>query len=737
MTQPTAPAPETAPLAERARLADHPLGFWFFFWGEFAERCCYYGMRAVLLLYMIQILNFEDGQANRVISYFMAACYFLPLVGGYVADNYLGKYRTIVYFSIPYIIGQAILGIEALHNETCLLLSLGLLAMGTGVIKPNISTLMGLTYDQKRPGWARLRSDAFAMFYGAINIGAAISSFAVPAIRNYYGGTSRAYAMAFLLPAALMIVAFIVFAAGKPFYAKETIKRVHLTPEERRQRLVVLGRLYGLFLVVAVFWSIYDQSVSTWILFARDHMHLELFGVRLSPDQIQAINPVLIVVLLPPITMLWHFLANVGLRLKPTGKMLIGFVLTLVTMVITAWAGFRGESFATAGAPAALAAAEETAKAAVLGHDPSAMAAAHALVAVEVAQRSAAAAKIAGLAGGPQEVDVLVSVGRYVANDTESAGRAAASAAPDLSKRVIEVSQSARSAAESLALSKTNAEGAAAAVKTAKEGAEQATAAADRHQTALATAALASTAAVRAARAARSASEAEGAGRQNAATEALTAAVAADVAAKATISGVRQAQKARQEGSTRSARKLLAECSAAANRASAAAVSARKAADAVKAGNAEAAPLHAAVAALTAADAASMVTRAAAIRRDAQVPDIVGRTEAAAAAGRISVWWQLIPYLIITAAEICISVVGLELAFAAAPATMKSFVTACWLLAVFFGDLLNAQITPLYNTTVLGLNLAPGPYFAIFAVVMIPVTLAFVWVARRFDRAVG
>ena len=149
----------------------------------------------------------------------------------------------------------------------------------------------------------------------------------------------------------------------------------------------------------------------------------------------------------------------------------------------------------------------------------------------------------------------------------------------------------------------------------------------------------------------------------------------------------------------------------------------------------EAAPLHAAVAVLTATDAAAIVTRAAAKWRSAEVPEVVDHAESCAAAARISVWCQLIPYVIITAAEICISVVGLELAFAAAPAAMKSFVTACWLLAVFFGDLLNAQITPLYNETVLGFTLAPGPYFAAFAVVMIPVTLAFVLISRQFNRA--
>lgn len=96
--------------------------------------------------------------------------------------------------------------------------------------------------------------------------------------------------------------------------------------------------------------------------------------------------------------------------------------------------------------------------------------------------------------------------------------------------------------------------------------------------------------------------------------------------------------------------------------------------------------------------------------------------------------WQVIPYLLITVAEICISVVGLELAFSAAPASMKSFVTACWLLAVFFGNILNAQITPLYNNSIFGYGLTPGRYFLMFALLMIPVTLAFLLIGRRFNR---
>src|SRR5207248_9002027 len=118
-------------------------------------------------------------------------------------------------FSISCILGHVILGVESV---TFMVIALTLLAMGSGVIKPNISTLMGLTYDQYRPGQTKLRSDAFSIFYFSINIGAAISQFAMPPIRTTYG-----YAIAFLFPAVLMVIAFIIFALGKKYYGIETV----------------------------------------------------------------------------------------------------------------------------------------------------------------------------------------------------------------------------------------------------------------------------------------------------------------------------------------------------------------------------------------------------------------------------------------------------------------------------------------------------------------------------------
>ncbi|MBX7074333.1 MAG: oligopeptide:H+ symporter [Pirellulales bacterium] len=410
----------------------HPIGFWFIFWGELAERCSYYGMRAILALYMTEKLGFSETSASRVMAYFIAACYFLPLVGGWVADNVLGKYWTIVGFSAPYILGHVILGVE---TTTYLYIALALLAMGSGVIKPNISTLMGMTYDQERPGQEQMRSDAFAMFYGAVNIGAALSSMAMPVIRNRYD-----YATAFLFPAGLMVLAFGFFAAGKRFYAREEIVHRASTPEERAAKFELLMRLGAIFATVTFFWCIFDQSPSTWTFFAKSHLDLNLFGYQLAPDQLQSLNPLFIVTLLPLVTIGWRVLAMLGLPLRPTSKMLVGFVLTGVCMAIMSAAGF--------------------------------------------------------LAGD----------------------------------------------------------------------------------------------------------------------------------------------------------------------------------------------------------------------------------------GRVSVLWEVVAYLLITVAEICISVVGLELSFAAAPKSMKSFVSACWLLPIFIGNMLNAQVVELYEAY------DPGAYFGLMALMMIPVTIAFIFAARAFNR---
>lgn len=315
----------------------HPVAIWFFFWGEFAERCSYYGMRAILPLYLTTTLGFADKTAAPVYSAFKMACYFLPLLGGFIADRYLGKYWTIVGFSVPYVLGHFILGIP---SQAALFVALALLAGGSGVIKPNISTLMGLTYDQKRPGQELLRSAAFMWFYLSINVGSLLSMFAIPMIRDRYG-----YAIAFQFPAWLMVLSLLVFAAGKRHYGVETPGRgegAALSPEQRRERWRTMWRLFGVFGLFVFFWVGYEHSDSLWVFFARDYVNLNVpwFPRPLAPEQPQTLNPLCVVIFVPLFNWLFKRLDPAARVITARRKIFAGFLFTGVSIAVMAAAGY-------------------------------------------------------------------------------------------------------------------------------------------------------------------------------------------------------------------------------------------------------------------------------------------------------------------------------------------------------------------------------------------------------------
>jgi POT family proton-dependent oligopeptide transporter len=547
--------------------ASHPTGFWFFFWGEFAERCSFYGMRAILATYMADQLGLGQANAGTYNSFFIAACYFLPLVGGYVADNFFGKYWTIVGFSIPYILGHIILGIETIPF---MVIALVLLAMGSGVIKPNISTLMGLTYDQFRPGMTKLRSDGFAIFYFSINIGAGISQIMVPMIRTRYDS----YPLAFAFPAALMVVALGIFAAGKRFYATEVIRKSPLTHQERDERLRVLSRILGLFLLVMFFWAIFDQASSTWIFFAYSCMNCTLFGQQVDPEQIQAFNSFFIVALLPPVTLFWKWLDKRGFRVRPTDKMVVGFLLTAACMGVMALS--------------AVLAGNAHLRPAIVEADN-----------VKVSVQS-----------GDKDVVLAGSIKTAIADDNR--------VNITVTRKMPTEDGKEKEVKDAYILTGTG-------VLQLQTDDQKQNAVVIGHATKL-------------------------------------------------VKKVKDDIEELAEGTLK--------------------VSIKEAS-------------HEKEAKLSVQD------------RWFVEPD-----------DKVTVWWQVFAYLIITIAEILISVTGLELAYTAAPKSMTGFVTGCWLVTVGLGNLvINAPITRLYS------SMQPMAYFGMLAVMMLVVTGAFVFVARRFNRA--
>jgi POT family proton-dependent oligopeptide transporter len=247
-------------------------------------------------------------------------------------------------------------------------MALALLAGGSGVIKPNISTLMGQTYDQLRPGQEALRTAAFNWFYLSINVGALISMFCLPLIRDHviesrlapeivaqarakgeelsqYASEEvlhEAYAIAFAFPAWLMVLSLLVFASGKRFYATEVRTHHVLSPQERRLQWRTLWRLFGIFALVVIFWLGYEHNDTLWVAFSRDYVDLKVpFREQpLSPDQLQFLNALFVIILIPLFNFLFGRLDPKVKIFTPMRKVLAGFVLTAAAVGIMSLAGF-------------------------------------------------------------------------------------------------------------------------------------------------------------------------------------------------------------------------------------------------------------------------------------------------------------------------------------------------------------------------------------------------------------
>ncbi len=308
-----------------------PRGIPFIIANEFAERFCFYGINAILSVYMVQFLHYGDAKATSWQSLFKFGAYFFPLVGAIVSDVYWGKFRTIITFSMAYVLGCAIL---ALGPPSPMTLGVGLafMAFGTGGIKPCVSTNVG---DQFTSRNQHLIERAFSYFYLSINAGSSISIYFCPVLLNTYGPKA-----AFGMPAAMMALATLVFWMGRnrftviPPAGKQWLRDI-VSPEGRR----LVGRLLVLLVFIAGFWALWDQSNGqTWTLQATsDLMDKTLWpGYTLLPAQIQVVNGLLILVMVPIFTFGIYPLAGRFFAVTPLRKMCVGMFMAALSFLIIA-----------------------------------------------------------------------------------------------------------------------------------------------------------------------------------------------------------------------------------------------------------------------------------------------------------------------------------------------------------------------------------------------------------------
>lgn len=302
---------------------------------EGAERFSYYGMRAILVVFMTGMLLNPQGdlspmgeaEAKSYFHLFASAVYFFPFLGAVLADAFWGKYKTIILLSLVYCGGHVVLAVD--HTRLGLLVGLTLIAIGSGGIKPCVSANLG---DQFGVANGHLLTKAFAWFYFAINFGAFGSTMLTPWLLEHYGPS-----LAFGVPGILMFLATIIFWTGRNYYVHIPPDRAGVLQELRSpQAWRAIGKLAGIYIFVAFFWSLYDQTSSAWVLQARQ-MNLVWMGIEWLPSQIQAVNPVLIMVFIPLFTYWVYPLLHRIVPMTPLTKMAMGFFMTVGAFLISAY----------------------------------------------------------------------------------------------------------------------------------------------------------------------------------------------------------------------------------------------------------------------------------------------------------------------------------------------------------------------------------------------------------------
>ena len=328
----------------------HPKGLYLLFFTEMWERFSYYGMRAILILYLTKKfieggLGMDEKYAMLLYGYFAGFVYFTPLIGGWLADRYLGKRLAVTIGGITMMLGQFTL--FALNSTMGLYIGLLLLIIGNGFFKPNISTLVGGLYKE---GDSR-RDAAFTIFYMGINLGAMIAPLVIGVVTdnmfattNEDGSIAYGYRYGFLVSGIGMLLGQVIFnllgpkflgdLGTKPIGAvsdSSTSEKVQsINPETRevldeKQERERISVIFILLIFAVFFWAGFEQAGSSLSLYTDKFIDRSIGSFEIPTSWFQSVNPLFIVTLAPLFTLFWA--SPIGRRLTTPVKMGVGMII--------------------------------------------------------------------------------------------------------------------------------------------------------------------------------------------------------------------------------------------------------------------------------------------------------------------------------------------------------------------------------------------------------------------------
>lgn len=332
-------------------LFGHPVGLYVLFFTEMWERFSYYGMRAILVLYLVTQttdanagLGWTNGEALALYGWYTMLVYVASIPGGWIADRFLGQKKSVIVGAILLVIGHTVLAVEQLW---AFYTGLGFIISGVGMLKPNISTMVGGLY---KTGDIR-RDKGFTIFYIGINVGAFLSSLIVGYVGERYG-----WHYGFGLAGICMLFGLLQFVFGQKFLKGvgdylgdskndegETVLKAPLTKIEKDRVIVLILS----FLMVIVFFGAFEQAGGLMNLYAKDQTNRMLMGWEVPASWFQSLNAFFIITLGTLVAGYWAKRKLKGKEASSLFKMIMGLIIMGAGFLFMSAASYEYESTGT------------------------------------------------------------------------------------------------------------------------------------------------------------------------------------------------------------------------------------------------------------------------------------------------------------------------------------------------------------------------------------------------------
>jgi POT family proton-dependent oligopeptide transporter len=329
-------------------LKKHPKGLAFIFFTEMWERVGFYTLMALLVLYMDKVLGWDDARKGDFYGIFLALCYFMPLLGGWLGDRVFGQVKVVRAGAFLMALGYVGLAVSSAHQVTTFYLGLVLIAVGTGIFKVNMAVLVGNLYIDK----VHLKDAAFNIFYMGVNLGAMIA----PIVATVNSAVFHSYNLSFWVAAVGMVFAVIIFDIGQPHIRIADVRKqasdaaaaastpsgppAATTPAmDRKEQVQRILTLVILFLIVIFFWVAFYQNSFALTLFAERSTVILKW---LRPETYQFFEPFFILVLTPILLATLAALNRRGKEPPTPVKIFLGMLIMGLAMIIMVYGSLAG-----------------------------------------------------------------------------------------------------------------------------------------------------------------------------------------------------------------------------------------------------------------------------------------------------------------------------------------------------------------------------------------------------------